>query len=408
MDRCEHQAVECLNPYDPIRKYRCLDCGEVMMCDCDEDVGRAVLPHQLEFGSELETQQRVKVTLGFQPRVCRECRGLGPIAHPKAEIYRATSKIRRYYWREIFMETSRRFMDWASASGYSDLQLARRENNERYEEIEAEALECIKRLHKEGPKYEYKEKSQSQVISEHDVDVVDLKGTYTHAENGSLAIERGGNVISPEKFVMRFLEEQGYTSIFVESTPFHILFGVLMWPLIQDPADPKLQLRSFGQRDVTATGRQGFINTLLPSDFGAPGYFTRRKPAIEKHLKALPHERDQLLRLFNDWLPQSEDLRQYLWAHESEKIQVARRILAILSPTEIVSILEYLAADYWRRYVGWPDLLAFTDDEHMFVEVKSTKDKLSEDQKRWIEDNSTHLHFPFKLVKIHKMYGSKT
>lgn len=74
-----------------------------------------------------------------------------------------------------------------------------------------------------------------------------------------------------------------------------------------------------------------------------------------------------------------------------------------MSPAEIISILDYLVADYWRRYLGWPDLLAFTHDEHMFVEVKSTNDRLSEDQKRWIEDNSTYLHFPFKLAKIRKM-----
>lgn len=403
MDRCEHQTAECLNPYELIRKYRCLDCGEVMMCDCDEEIGRAVLPHQLGFATELESQQQVKVTLGFQPRICRECRGLDPIAHPKAEIYGISSKIRRYYWREIFMETSRRFMDWASASGYSDLQLARRENQGRYEEIEAEALMHIKKLHKEDPKYEYEEKSQSQVISEQDVEVVDLKGTYTRAEDGSLVIERDDTLLSPEQFVMKFLEEQGYSSIYAESIPFHVLFGVLMWPLIQDPADTKLQLRGFGKRDATAAGREEVINTLLPPDFGAPGYFTRRKPAIEKHLNELPRRREQLLRLFDDWLPHSADLRQYLWAHEPEKIQVARRLLAILSPAEIVSTLDYLVADYWRRYLGWPDLLAFADDEHMFVEVKSTNDRLSEDQKRWIEDNSTYLHFPFKLVKIRKM-----
>lgn len=179
------------------------------------------------------------------------------------------------------METSRRFMDWASASGYSDLQLARRENQGKYEEIVAEALMYIKKLHKEDPKYEYEEKSQSQVISEQHVDVIDLKGTYTRAEDGSLAIERDDTLLSPEQFVMRFLEEQGYSSVFAESIPFHVLFGVLMWPLIQDPADTKLQLRGFGKRGATAAGREEVINTLLPPDLGAPGYFTRRKPAIE-------------------------------------------------------------------------------------------------------------------------------
>lgn len=402
MQNCRHLDIECLNPYELVRKYRCLDCSEVMMCDCDEDVGRAVLPHQLGFGTELESQRRVKVTLGFLPDICRECRGLDPIAHPKAEIYGMTSKIRRYYWREIFMETSRRFMNWTTTRGYSDYQLARRDNQTEYDKIEAETLEHIKKLHKDDPKYEYEEKSQSQVLSEQEFDVIELTGNYARLGDGSLAIESDGELVSPEQFVITFLEKEGFSSIFTESVPFHVLFGVLMWPLIQDASDTKIQLRGFGKRDPDATERPQVINTSLPSDFGAPGYFTRRHQAIEKHLKDLPRNRDQLLQLFDSWLPQSEDLRQYLWAHEPEKIQVGRRIIEILTPAETVAVLGYLVADYWRRYVGWPDLLAFTEDKHMFVEVKSTNDRLSEDQKRWIEDNSAYLQFPFKLVKIHK------
>ena len=37
--------------------------------------------------------------------------------------------------------------------------------------------------------------------------------------------------------------------------------------------------------------------------------------------------------------------------------------------------------------------------------MKSSKDKLSEDQKRWIEANASVLKLPFKLVKIHKVPG---
>jgi hypothetical protein len=58
--------------------------------------------------------------------------------------------------------------------------------------------------------------------------------------------------------------------------------------------------------------------------------------------------------------------------------------------------------DYWRRYTGWPDLVVYRPNEYYFVEVKSSKDKLREDQKSWILGNNTELHLPFKLVKIHK------
>ena len=41
----------------------------------------------------------------------------------------------------------------------------------------------------------------------------------------------------------------------------------------------------------------------------------------------------------------------------------------------------------------------------MFVEVKSSSDKLSEEQKRWIADNHGMLNLSFRIAKIHKAKG---
>ena len=60
------------------------------------------------------------------------------------------------------------------------------------------------------------------------------------------------------------------------------------------------------------------------------------------------------------------------------------------------------ADDYWGRYLGWPDLLIYRGAEYRMVEVKSSSDKLSDDQKRWIRDNHEILKLPFKLVKLRK------
>ena len=79
---CAHAKVECLNQHELIRKYRCLSCGAVMMCRCDEKFGRRFLSHQLDVGTELKTQRRVPVTHGFQPNICAECRNEPLEAHP--------------------------------------------------------------------------------------------------------------------------------------------------------------------------------------------------------------------------------------------------------------------------------------------------------------------------------------
>jgi hypothetical protein len=61
-----------------------------------------------------------------------------------------------------------------------------------------------------------------------------------------------------------------------------------------------------------------------------------------------------------------------------------------------------LSNDYWKRYLGWPDLLVYKNDEYFFVEVKSSKDKLSLNQKEWIKGNHDFLKLPFRILKIHK------
>ena len=118
---CSHSTVSCLNEYDTIRKYRCAACGGVMMCACDREDGKEYLPHQLNSGSEYGTRVRVDVDLGFQPGICRECRGLPAEAHPKAELYGAGSKIKRYYWRELWTLEKGLFKKWALEHGLSPM-----------------------------------------------------------------------------------------------------------------------------------------------------------------------------------------------------------------------------------------------------------------------------------------------
>ncbi|MGB5933719.1 MAG: VRR-NUC domain-containing protein, partial [Anaerolineae bacterium] len=169
---------------------------------------------------------------------------------------------------------------------------------------------------------------------------------------------------------------------FTESVPFHALFGIFMWLLIQDQADPKVKVIAFGDHEAFDQGVKGkLIGTLLPEDFGTPGYALRRATAIKEHFTLLSEQKEELLWTFDYWVEPSADLRQYLWAHRPQDVTKAREIVSILPADVTVRILEYLVADYWRRYCGWPDMLVHNQDEFFFAEVKSSKDKLREDQK---------------------------
>lgn len=402
---CEHTHLQCVNAYELIRKYRCARCGAVMMCSCEETFAVRFLAHQLGTACELETQLRVPVTHGFQPCVCHDCRGMPPLLAPKAELYRRGSKIHRYYWREIYFETTTRLAEWAEVNcvEWSAAKFGAQWEGER-KRIERAVVVEIQRRHEVAPKYFWNELSDAEILRKHSVEIVRFDAEFAEPRDGHRSRVRDGmEWISAEEFVRRQYEQQGFSAITLESRPLHVLFAVYMWLLIQDQADMGNRLAGFGSRNISATDKQeGVIWTWKPYDFGTPGYARRRKDAIDKHLGPEMLDRSHLEWLFDYWLPHSEPFREYLHAYRQEDVERARRLVEILPPAVIIRILRYLVEDYWGRYLGWPDLFVFRDGEFCLVEVKARSDDLSGAQKRWIEGNATELCLPFKLAKIHK------
>ena len=374
------------------------------MCACEEEFARRFLPHQLSGAVELNTRRRLAVTLGFQRGICNSCRGIREEPHPKAETYGRSSKVQRYYWREIFFRTALRFAERAESQGFADHRVARSQNPDMYKAVEKEVVNEIKREHDIKPKYIYREESQSEVFEATGVEVVRLDAEYVGDQDRKAAVLHKGRVCSVEEFTTLHYRTQGYDVLATESRPFHAMFGTLMWLLIQDPEDPGVTMVEFGERGAHEAGnRLRMMRTALPYDFGTTGYARRRAASIDEHLSTLRPEKEDLLWLFDYWLEPSEGFRQYLWAHRPEDVRTARTIVSILPPDAMLRILRYLVSDYWGRYTGWPDLLVHTPGEFFFSEVKSSSDKLRNDQKRWIRGNHSELHLPFKVVKVHRI-----
>lgn len=397
-DLCLHKNRTCLNPYELIRKYKCADCAGVMMCACEEDVGRAVLPHQLGRGSVYQTREHVLVTLGFQPNICNTCRGEPEEPAPMASIPGRTSKISQYYWRELFFETERRVLAEMNASPDRDSAQVRND-------AEKAVLEEIKHRHATAPKYRYTERSQAEIINAYNIQVERLDARYLqHGEKGR-QIDDGKGGCSPEDYAAEHYRKLGYDVFSLESVPFHVLFGVYMWILVQDADDEKIEFVSFGSRTDFDAGVSGnMVSTFLPSDFGSSAYAARRTAQIDEHFEPLIPDKGALLDLFDYWEKPSDNFRQYLWAHRREDVVTARLLVEQLPPTTTIAILRYLIGDYWGRFCGWPDLFVYRRvDDFMFVEVKSSNDKLSEDQKTWIAGNSDELGIPFRILKIHRI-----
>lgn len=400
MNGCTHNKLTCLNQYDLIRKYMCDDCKEIMMCKCDEEYGRRFLPHQLSQASWFGSRERVPVTIGFQKNACPECRGEKAIAAPKAQMHGVTTKVTRYYWREIYFESTKRFYnahpDLDPCDFGHDESLFSEERNI----IKKEVIDEIKKQHKINPKYEYSEVSQKEVIERTNTEVILLKAEYVDTNTKKVGIRNGNNISTIEEFGSDYFINKGYDVLEVESAPFHVLFGIFMFLVVQDVGDEKGRIVQFGNRtdfDLGVTG--GNVVTMsLPDDFGSNLYYERQKELIKKHLNEL----EDIDWLFEYWTDHSSNLRQYLWAHRDKDVLKAKKVMSILGLDNLRKVLHYLIMNYWKNYCGWPDLLVFNDDEFFFVEVKSSNDKLSEDQKNWFLGNHEYMGFNAKIFKVGK------
>ena len=245
-------------------------------------------------------------------------------------------------------------------------------------------------------------KSQS-VITKCQVEIVDLKGSYIRSAGTKSALLDGTKLCRVEEFAARHFRCSGFEATFLESAPFHVLFGVYFWPVIQDRSDRRV--RTVGILDRHAYDQRQPSEVIwirLPSDFGTPDYERRRAKAITKHLSAIAETSAELLGLFDNWLAPSAGLRQYLWAHRRESIERAKKLIEFIPPRNLKNLLRYLVQSFWARRSGWPDLLVHRGNEWFLAEVKSAGDKLSKNQERWIEDNQHHPHMPFKLIRVHK------
>ena len=75
------------------------------------------------------------------------------------------------------------------------------------------------------------------------VEIVDLTGTYVrNAGIKSAAILDGAELCRVEEFAARHFRRSGFEATFLESAPFHVLFGVYFWSVIQVAATGESEL----------------------------------------------------------------------------------------------------------------------------------------------------------------------
>jgi hypothetical protein len=129
-------------------------------------------------------------------------------------------------------------------------------------------------------------RQSKRCFEKYDVEVLSLEGTYLRTEARRAVIRDGDETCSVEEYACRHFRRRGYSAVHVENDPIFALFGVLMWPLIQDASDPRRRVVGVFDRRAVDAGMK-IVWTHRPSDFGKPEYGVRRAKAIESICRRL-------------------------------------------------------------------------------------------------------------------------
>lgn len=217
---------------------------------------------------------------------------------------------------------------------------------------------------------------KSEDWEEHPIEVITIEGTpLSHGITGRKLVfqideDTTGSV---EELVLHHFAEHGdWTGMHTESSIYTSLFGILFWDIL-----------FMSVPDVFQSPYQA-----CPLDLTTDNFYPERKEVIDGRLKELcdgnmEFIKDLLVRHYNDH--HGTVCVGISW--ESYSLESLWMVIEALGGPALSVICRVFAEDYRNHRSGMPDLILYrngpTGREHLLVEVKSERDRLSDAQRHW-------------------------
>lgn len=401
--KCKHGKVEIVNWYELVPKYRCLECGAILICECERTRSARLLPHQTRQAGG-PGFRRVPVD-EFGLNICHHCRGKVLPPAPRAKLPGQKGKVQRFYWREINRTYYEKVAAWLDECDLDlDLLEFQKQHPKEAALLKKESLCYWQEVHQKDPLYNTKERDQQTFLEGTPIPILEITAPYevVIAPNGHrlgrFRLEEG-DLVSVEGYARHYYKKEGWQPHDCERRLIATLCAVYMSPVYQDPTDERLMT---GYRASThPASREGnphVIAVSMPDDFGQPSNFQRRHRAYEKRLKELVNVTDPM-KEFDRLIGFSAPIRDYLEVHETE-INLARIALFVIPFPVVRSMLEWAIQHFWSRQHGWPDLLLVRDGAYKFAEVKSQNDRLSQEQMQWFSWATLEAQIPCEVLMV--------
>lgn len=222
--------------------------------------------------------------------------------------------------------------------------------------------------------------------------IINQKYERENTDTSRAKYNLNGKLLLPEEVAIKHYENLGYSIIWGENDYWATILSLLFWDVIfakvrgsvtvsrsgyQDELDPSYD-NDFNQHFDSFIKMNGMPSDMFTGDFARnredlikARYRQLRNIDINSELsKAFSKHKGKNCRLINDW--------------NKFTIEALQKPISGFEKETLLRILLRLIGDISTYRSGFPDLIGVKDTKVIFVEVKSEKDKLSENQIDWI------------------------
>lgn len=188
-----------------------------------------------------------------------------------------------------------------------------------------------------------------------------------------------------EEVAMEYYKKQGYSAIWSENSYWSMIYALLFWDIIFMPTDTCVQV-PMNHNDFKF--RYDFLIYSemidMPKDFFKPSFYPQRKDAIENRIKELLNNDISLLIRESYYENYGKRCRPI---EDWDKYSIDELTIPIksLKNEQLILIMDRLLHDFAYCRSGLTDVIVFNEEEFIFVEAKSKKDTLSDNQVEWHE-----------------------
>lgn len=198
--------------------------------------------------------------------------------------------------------------------------------------------------------------------------------THTEANStyvqGKLKFISSTKLLSVEEYALEQYKTLGWEGYHTENLILTSIYGIFMWDFIFYDQIPY----------VFQTPYQSF-----PLDYRSNDFFIKRIDIYNKIISEIKAYEDTSAYFFENYRKNLKKLNAFVnWSLlETLGEDFLKRVIRGLGSC-LYNVLKFLSEDYKYYSSGMPDLILSRSTEIKFAEVKSTNDKLSEQQKMWI------------------------